>query len=57
MTPVDPRTDLSDIDLLLYWAMGPEPRSPRRLVELAAVAVAVLVGLWAAMVFVTAVAG
>ncbi len=47
MTPVDPRTDLSDIDLLLYWAMGPEPRSPRRLVELAAVAVAVLVGIGA----------
>jgi multisubunit Na+/H+ antiporter MnhB subunit len=37
--------ELDDIDLLLYVAMGPEPRSLRRLVELVAVAGAVLVGL------------
>lgn len=32
MTPIDPRS-LSDLDLLLYLAMGPEPRSKRRTIR------------------------
>lgn len=59
MKAIDPRS-LSDIDLLLYVAMGPEPRSARRTIrELVTVIGGVLAvgfGGWLLVVFLWAAA-